>query len=244
MDNNVRVIDDREGEIDLIELLFVLKSKLWLLVLGLLVGVIISGVYTVKMVSPTYYSESTIMMRGNTNITTLQDITLGSALSNSYIELFRSRTNMTKAIDELGLDMSWRQLRSLVSISNDADMRILKVSVTYTDPQVACDIVNKVVELGMAMAREIDTKEPYLVDAAIVEGNPVGPNLSKNLVIGALLGVVIVAAIIIITFLIDDRIHHADDVERYLRLAVLCEIPESESADYSSNRKNSNKSSK
>ena len=43
---------NEEMEIDLIDLLSYLKRKAWMILLGLLIGVLLSGIYTLKIVIP------------------------------------------------------------------------------------------------------------------------------------------------------------------------------------------------
>mgnify|MGYP000662350398 CR=1 FL=1 len=56
-----------ELEIDLIDLLLYLKRKIWLLLLGLLAGVLLSALFTFKIVEPMYGASSMIYMRGAGN---------------------------------------------------------------------------------------------------------------------------------------------------------------------------------
>ena len=46
-----------------------------------------------------------------------------------------------------------------------------------------------------------------------------------NVVIGALLGIMISGGIVVLRFLLDKRLHTKDDVEAYLEIPVLAEVP-------------------
>ena len=64
-----------------------------------------------------------------------------------------------------------------------------------------------------------------ILNQAKVEETPVAPNVKMNVVIGALLGIMISGGIVVLRFLLDKRLHTKDDVEAYLEIPVLAEVP-------------------
>ena len=52
-----------------------------------------------------------------------------------------------------------------------------------------------------------------------------GPSVVKWSLIGGIIGVLLVSAIVIIQYLMDDTIKTSDDVEKYLGLSTLALIP-------------------
>jgi len=67
-----------------------------------------------------------------------------------------------------------------------------------------------------------------VVETANIPEQKVSPSISKNGVIGGLVGVLIAAAVILISYLSNDTIKTQEDVERYLNLSTLGTIPMSE----------------
>ena len=63
----------------------------------------------------------------------------------------------------------------------------------------------------------------------VEEGNlptsPSSPNVKKNMMLGALLGLVISMGFVVLIFILDDTVKTPDDVEKYLGLNVLTSIP-------------------
>ena len=55
--------------------------------------------------------------------------------------------------------------------------------------------------------------------------HPSSPSVMKNTLIGAILGILIAAGIIILVFMLDDTVKTPEDVETYLGLNVLASIP-------------------
>ena len=233
---------NEELEIDLIDLLSYLKRKAWMILLGLIIGVLISGVYTFKIVNPMYAASSMIYMRGAGNtITSIQDLQIGAELTNDYEVIFTSRPILEEVIKELDLDMTYRDLQSRIELSNPADTRILRVELKDEDPKRASEIVNTLVQVGMDSVKEIDAKEPYLIEEAVADTEPVSPSKAKNLAMGALAGAFLVGAVLVVRYIVNDQICGEDDVIKALGVPVFCSIPENGSMSYKDLRKNRRK---
>ena len=163
----------------------------------------------------------------------MQDLQIGAALTKDYEIIFTSRPILEEVIEELNLDMSWKSLKSRLKLQNQDDTRILKVSLQDSDPKLASQIVNKVVEIGMESAKEIDSKEPYLIEKAVADWDRVSPSHSKDVLMGAMLGILLVVGVITLNYLLNDKVHSVQDVEQTLHLPVFCIVPESTTCSYS-----------
>ena len=60
---------------------------------------------------------------------------------------------------------------------------------------------------------------------------PSSPNKVRNIAIGFILGFVLAAAIVVIQFIVDDRVRSADAIEKRLGLSVLGMMPAAEGND-------------
>ena len=65
-----------------------------------------------------------------------------------------------------------------------------------------------------------------VISSAAVNPTPVSPNVGRNTMLGGVLGLVISVGIILLTVLLDNKIHTEDDIAKYLDLAVVGVIPE------------------
>lgn len=222
-------IEEDEIEIDLRGLLLKLWKHWWAILICVCIGVLLSGIYVFGFVKPQYESSSLIYIRGTSTskITSLQDLQLGAELTKDYEIIYKSRPILEKVIKDLSLDMDVKTLANMITFSNPADTRILKVVVTSGDPKLSRDIANTVVRYGTDEVKEIDAKEPYMIEKAIMNKNRVSPSYKMYLLIGGLLGFLVSAGFITLRFILNDRIVSVEDVERYLEVPVLCSIVES-----------------
>lgn len=220
------VENNDEIEIDLREVFHVLWRKLWALILFLVVGACIAGAATMLM-TPQYQATSTIyMFSKETDLSSLTSLQIGSQLTADYEKLATSRPVVEKVIQQLGLDMTYEDFVSMIQINNPTDTHMLTVTVTSTDPQQAANISNTLANaLSDRVEEVIDTDRPNMVEEAVVPQNASSPSLKKNVVIGAVLGFVLVAAVILVQYFLDDTIQTEEDVTKYLGLNTLASIP-------------------
>ena len=117
-------------------------------------------------------------------------------------------------------------VKSTISVTNEANTEIIKITATTDDPKLSKDIVDETVSQFISYVKDkIDVKNIMILNQAKVEETPVAPNVKMNVVIGALLGIMISGGIVVLRFLLDKRLHTKDDVEAYLEIPVLAEVP-------------------
>ena len=142
------------------------------------------------------------------------------------MELVKSRPVVEGVIAELGLEDTYEELCSKISVANAADTRILAITVTDENPRMAQNIAN---QLRGAVAEQIQevmrVDEVTVVEEANLPDRAARPSAFKNFVIGGFVGVFLVIAVVVLIFVMDDRIKTQEDVEKYLQLGILGTIP-------------------
>lgn len=227
MENQVINKDD-EIEIDLGEIFHLILSKLGIIILsGIILGVV-SIIGTMLFVTPQYESTTkmVVLNKQDSNTLTSQDMQTSSQLTKDYAELIKSRTVIEGVIAQMNLDMTYEELLKKVTVETPTDTRIVSIIVSDEDPYTASQIANSIRDMAAEHIQAVmDIKAVNVVDTANIPSGKASPSLAKNGVIGGLLGVIIAMAIIIVVFLTNDTVKTEDDVERYLGLSVLGNIP-------------------
>jgi capsular polysaccharide biosynthesis protein len=122
--------------------------------------------------------------------------------------------------------MEYEQIKSMVSLENQSDTRILDITVVTDDPYMAKEIVDEVSEVSVSrIASIMNVDEPTTVEYGHLEDSPSSPNTKKNIAIGGILGIVASAGLVIVMYLLNDTISSEEDVEKYLGLNNLGIIP-------------------
>ena len=218
---------DDEIEIDLKELFYVIKQKLWIILLTGLVGAVGFGLFTAMVMKPVYTSSTMLyIVNKTTTLTSLTDLQLGTQLTKDYKVLVTSRPVTGQVITNLDLNLSHEQLVKKIKVDNPTDTRILTISVEDTDPYMAKSIADEFASVASArMAEIMDSAPPNIVEEAYLPTQKTKPSITKNTMIGGLAGVFLAGAVILVLFVMNDAIKTPEDVEKYLGLNTLATIP-------------------
>ena len=220
--------DNTDIEIDVLELFHVLLNKFWIILLaGIIAGLAFIG-GTILFITPQYQSTTKmyVLSKQDNNTITQQDMQTSLSLTKDYAELIKSRTVTEGVIAQLNLDLTHEQLLGKVSVDSATDTRILSITVTDPDPYEACKIANAIRDVAANHIKNVmDIDAVNVVETANIPDQKSSPNISKNGVIGGLLGVLLSVAIILIAYISNDTIKTQEDVERYLGLSMLGTIP-------------------
>ena len=254
---------DDEMEIDLREIFYALKKKaLLLIVVGLLFGCL-SCAYTKFFVTPMYTSTSSMLvLTKETTLSSLADLQMGSQLTKDYTVLTTSRDVLNQVIENLedaitvchgidtyllslvieilGLNMNYRQLRASISMNNPTDTRILNVSVTNSNPELAKEIVDELASVASAyIGDKMEVIPPKIIEKAELPTVKTSPSLAKNTMLGLLLGLILSAGIVVVITVMNDSIKTEDDIEKYLGISTLAVVPDRK--DYIGSKKKKHK---
>ena len=214
--------DNTDIEIDVLELFHVLLNKFWIILLaGIIAGLAFIG-GTILFITPQYESTTKmyVLSKQDNNTLTQQDMQTSLSLTKDYAELIKSRTVTEGVIAQLNLDLTHEELLKKMAVDSATDTRILSITVTDADPYEACKIANAIRDVA---ANHI--KNVMDIDAVNVPDQQSSPSISKNGIIGVLLGVLLSVAIILIAYISNDTVKTQEDVEKYLGLSVLGTIP-------------------
>lgn len=222
--------DTDEIEIDLKELFFALKKKLWLIILITVLSATGVGLYSKFVMVPQYTSTAMVyVLSKETTLTSLADLQIGSQLTNDYTVLVTSRPVLEQVLENLGISsdyMTYHQLRDKITIDNPTDTRIMNITVQDKSPIDAKAYVDEIASTASTYISEImEMTPPKIVEEGEISAIPVSPNVMKNTVLGGLAGCVVVCGIVILLALMNDTIRDEDDIERYLELSVLAAVP-------------------
>lgn len=229
MENQERYMrNDGEIEIDLMQILRLILSKIWII---LLVGVItglMAFIGTKMFITPLYQSTAKLYVinRQNESNTTYNDVMSSTQLVKDYRVLVTSQPVVEAVINQLDLDMTEGQLKGEISCAIESDSRVLNVTVTDENPYMAKRIVDAVADVSAQKITAVMKIEAVnIIEYGREPQSPASPNTTMNTLLGIAVGLFITVAVIIIRFMLDDSIKTADDVEKYLGVSTLALLP-------------------
>lgn len=215
-----------EVQIDLSELFKLIKKHLKLIIIFMLIGVVIAGSYTTFMIDKKYSSQGTILLKAQVVDGTVDTGQLNSnnSMIANYIKLLQGNNIQDKIAKNL--DISTGLVRGALQISNTEDTQIIEIGATTNDPGLSKRIVDETISVFTETVKEmLDISNIIIVDNAEINTSPVSPNIKKNMMLGAVAGVVISLGYILLTYLLDSKIKNGETAEQVLDLPVLGAIP-------------------
>ena len=229
-ENKAARYSDTEVEIDLLELFSVLLHWLWLIALVAVIAGAVVFCYS-KFILPEQFESSTkvyVLNRSekSSDMPTTGDLQVGTQLSQDYAQMITSRYVLESVIRDLDLPSTYEGLKSQVNVTRPSDSRIIQITVTDTDPQQAQTICRAVREAASKHIQSVmDIDAINVVDDANLPTHKSAPNNKKNALIGAMVGAVVVIAVVVVRHLLDDTVKSREDVEEKLGISCLALIP-------------------
>lgn len=215
-----------EDVIDLTELLQQVRKHIRMIIFMTLACALIVGVYTVFFVRKQYSSTARIYSKPEVTEGTVNysEITANNLMVNNYIEMIKGNNIQSQIAKTLDIDKA--RVKSSLDVTNDTDTQIISITATADDPALAKDIADTTVEIFRNEVKEsLNVTNIIIIDEAEVNDTAVSPSLKKNLLIGAMAGLVLSLAYVFIRFMFDTRIHNKDEAEKYLGIPMLGTVP-------------------
>lgn len=218
-----------EFAIDLLELFFVLRDRIIIIILTAVIFAAGAAAYTHYLVTPLYASSSSIYVLSSKNMMeNYSDFMIGASLTSDYMQMIKSYTVLNSVITNLELEeeLTVEGLEDCTSVTNPTDTRMLIITAKYDDPRIAKEIVDELARVAIERMHKImDIDKPNIYEYGQISENPVSPNMKKNMLIAGLIGMLAASAVFIVLYLKDDSICTPEDVEKYLNLNTLAAIP-------------------
>lgn len=226
--------DNKNLEIHVSDMWTVLK-RCWILMLAVLIVVGV-GLYVFQTQThvPKYSSTATFYVkRENANIS-YNEIYMANMLIEDFNELITNDQVYTKLYEKTGI-ANPKALKQMISTENPEDTRFTYVTFTADSPEEAQLLVNTFAEI---VCNDFNALHELKKEDTVISQQLVGiyayGTLNKNisnpvsiLIISLIAAVcaILLYIVFLILHLMDDKINSADDVERYLQVSVLGEIP-------------------
>lgn len=218
-----------ELSIDLLELFYVLRDRILIIILTAVIFAAGSGAITHYLITPLYASSSSIYVLTNKDMmVNYSDFMVGTSLTSDYVQMVKSYTVLYRTLKNLGLneELEVDEFAEMVSVTNPTDTRMLTLTVKYPDPMIAKEMVDELATVSVQRIHEImSVEKPNIYEWGRVGEHPVSPSLKKNVLIAGLLGALLASAVFIVLYLKDDSICTPEDIEKYLKLNTLAAIP-------------------
>ena len=111
-------------------------------------------------------------------------------------------------------------------MSNSTGTRMLDITFTSPSPAEASTVANEYAKVVSNFIHDtMAVEKPSIMSVALEPVNPVSPSRTRNIMLGFILGGLLGAGIVVLLFLMDDKIKTTEDIRQYAGLVTLAVVP-------------------
>lgn len=228
---------EEEDTISITRLLQAVWKRILWVIAAVVIAVAASAIITQFFITPQYqascwlfvntFSSDSSYTQNQISATQLQAAT---QLANTYIQMLRSETVLNDVSGELGGAYSPQQLSQMISASAITDTQILVITVTHPDPEQAAQIANAVAQVAPPSIQSfVEGSSVTVPQYASVPTFPSSPSMSRNLLIGFLVGLVVGIGAALVVYFLDTRVTQQDNLSEMFGYPLLGIIPNMDS---------------
>ena len=221
-----------EREIDLGFIFRILKRYIILIILVTILFGAGAYLYSQYFIVKQYSASATLIVNNKTSDKTTYSTTelyAAQDLAEVYAIIIKSDTVLQKVIDNLNLNMTYTQLNKCISVSSVNKTQVFRITMTYKDAEYAEKVMDEIVKVAPPIIADmVEAGSVKVISEPSIDnnGNYVSPNLKRNTIIGALIGLVFILLIIFIKELINNKFKTEEDVINTLHVPLIGVIPE------------------
>lgn len=209
-------------EINVREILDFFISKIWLIIIFILVFAANGYLYFAHIQTPKYHSSTTIILVSEQEDTNTSNISMNQQLVSTYSEIVKNRSVLSKVINKLDLDMSVKELAENISVTSVDDTEIIKIEVSSVDNVLARDIASEVAKTFISEVNDIfKLQNVTILSEAQIENQPYNVSLVKQVALSGAVGLFLSLIIIFLIYYFDTSIKSVEAIENKAKLTVL-----------------------
>lgn len=219
-------------ELNLIEIINMMLRRWWLIIMLTLTGAIVAFMYTDFFMVPMYKTDGSLYVNCETETIEIDEtasagkLNSNSRLAQTYVEILKRRSFLSGVAADMGNKYTYNRLRSMITITPINETELLEITVTGTNPEEIAEILaNILTRAEEELIRVVNAGSVVIVDNPEVPDAPFSPNKTKNVLIGAVIGLVLSLAAILWLEIFDTKIKNPDQIKNAYEEPLLGEIP-------------------
>ncbi len=248
-----------EETIDIKDLIRLLLSKIWLILLITFLGGAAAFGISKTMLPLEYSSHITMYVQSyygvSEGIDGQNNISNSKQLVNTYMEVLKDDAVMNAVGDMLSNqydDFTLKQnfsylngrinpasIRSCLAISSVTDTSAVNIKATAKNADVAASICNNLTSVAPEFVQDaVGVGSINTIDKAKVYNTPVAPNTMKNTLLGMIAGFMLTALLIFVIDFFDNTVKDPDYINNRYNKAIIGEIQQFEADKKKKQKKN------
>src|SRR5699024_415914 len=188
-----------ESTLDLTKIIRILKNNLKLLIILPLVCLLISAIVIIFFLDEKYQASTQVLVNQKESDSQMmaQEVQRNIQLVNTYSQIVKSPRILDKASKELDRKYSTSELSSMLTVTNQAESKLLNIDVVSHSSKDSECVANKIAEVFSDEVPDImNVDNVSILSTADDTTKQVAPKTMINLVMGVVIGLIIALIII------------------------------------------------
>jgi capsular polysaccharide biosynthesis protein len=209
------------------KILQILRKRLPLIVAMTLLFIVLSGVASYTIMTPTYQASTQILVNQNRPAAEgfdSQSIEANIQLIGTYNVMIKSPVILEKVIDELNLNETVKSLEEKMTVSAVENTQVLTLDVEDKSMQRAVLIANTTAttfQQEVSNLMKVDNVSIWTDAEMPLNPEPIKPDPILNMAIGGILGLLFGTGLSLLLYQLNTTIRSEEDVEEIIGLQVL-----------------------
>lgn len=213
-------------------ILNILKRNFRLLIIGGLIGAILSLLVATFFIKPSYVAETKLFIGKEKFINTSEEytseeLTLYQKMVETYSEYLTSKDFMREALKDIKLEADVNKIKKNIKIEHITKTQLINISISDNNPQTAYDIVYAIANKFCDSASTLYANSHVaVVEQPYIKVKSSGTSLTMMIIISFIVGVVAMIALILVKLILDDTISDKKDLKVLTGVPCIGVIPD------------------
>ena len=221
-------------EIDIGRICKAIWRRGWIVAIVSVLCALIAVVSTFIFVTPKYESSAMFYVNNNSLSVgdasfsiTQGDISAAKSLVDTYIVILTSKSCLNDVIDYTSYDLSYSELKKMITAGAVNATEIFEVKVTCTDPDEAQELANAIAYiLPKRISSIVEGTSAQIVDHAIKPSKPCSPSYVKNIAMGFIVDMFLSIVVIVLREIFDVTLRDEEDIQKCCEYPILASVPD------------------
>ncbi|GGI16696.1 YveK family protein [Gottfriedia solisilvae] len=200
-----------ENELSLKKILELIKKRIWLIIVFSIFFSTLGGGYSLFFTKTLYETSSKLIVNATS-----------PEMMNTLLVMIKEPSLLQNVVDDLDLKVSAEELSKQIFPESIGGSSIVRISVVYSDPELAVEIANSTANAFVNQIPQIlGFKDTRVLSEGQINSNPINDDLLKNILLGLLVGLIAGVGYVFLLDFLDDSVRSEQDVEVLIGIPVL-----------------------
>ncbi|MBE6679782.1 MAG: hypothetical protein E7598_04585 [Ruminococcaceae bacterium] len=209
------------------------KNILWIL-LAAVIGATASFLFSKYMIDENFTSSAEIYISNSQGLQgeiDAGDLSAARSMASTYRIILQSDKAKALLREALAKNQTYKdspyKSSYKYSVSVREESEVLRINVMSRDPYLSAEVCNEMVNVAEILIGEIfsDSGRAHSLGSAKPNTIPASPDVSSNMVMGAIVGFVLASVMFVLWALLDNRVKDEADFVSKVKIPVLGEVP-------------------